>query len=234
MKILITCEHGGNEIPLAYHAFFQHQQQALNSHRGYDPGTLDLFEVVKFLADFSLKSEVSRLLVELNRSLYHRQLFSEVSKEFSAEKKEEILQQYYFPYRNSVEKQIEIWRHLNEKVIHLPLHSFTPIFNGIERNTDFGILYDSSKTNEKNFSKNFKLQLQQELPQFKIRFNYPYLGKADGFTTYLRKKFPTNYTGIELEINQKYAVENQFSATIKQAIVRVLERLQENEHSMFQ
>ena len=23
---------------------FQHQQQALNSHRGYDPGTLDLFE----------------------------------------------------------------------------------------------------------------------------------------------------------------------------------------------
>ena len=87
MKILITCEHGGNVIPPAYHAFFQHQQQALNSHRGYDPGTLDLFEEVEFLADFSLKSEVSRLLVELNRSLHHRQLFSEVSKEFSAEKK---------------------------------------------------------------------------------------------------------------------------------------------------
>lgn len=234
MKILITCEHGGNVIPPAYHAFFQHQQQALNSHRGYDPGTLDLFEEVKFLADFSLKSEVSRLLVELNRSLHHRQLFSEVSKEFSAEKKEEILQQYYFPYRNSVEKQIETWVRFHEKVIHLSLHSFTRIFKGIERNTDLGILYDSSKSNEKNFSKNFKLQLQQELPGFKIRFNYPYLGKADGFTTYLRKKFPTNYIGIELEINQKYAVENQFSPAIKQAIIRVLERLRENEHSMFQ
>ena len=234
MKILITCEHGGNEIPPAYHAFFQDQQQALNSHRGYDPGTLDLFEEVEFLADFSLKSEVSRLLVELNRSLYHRQLFSEISKEFSAEIKEEILQQYYFSYRNSVEKQIETWVRFQEKVIHLSLHSFTPIFNGIERNADVGILYDSSKSNEKNFSKNFKLQLQQELPQFKIRFNYPYLGKADGLTTYLRKKFPTNYAGIELEINQKYAEENQFSAAIKQAIVRVLERLRENEHSMFQ
>lgn len=233
MKILITCEHGGNEIPLAYHAFFQHQQQALNSHHGYDPGTLDLFEEVEFLADFSLKSEVSRLLVELNRSLHHRHLFSEVSKEFSAEKKEEILQQYYFPYRNSVEKQIETWIRFHEKVIHLSLHSFTPIFNGIERNADVGILYDSSKTNEKNFSKNFKLQLQQELQQFKIRFNYPYLGKADGLTTYLRKKFPTNYIGIELEINQKYATGNQFSTAIKQAIVRVLERLRENEHSMF-
>lgn len=234
MKLIITCEHGGNEIPPAYHAFFQHQQQALNSHRGYDQGTLDLFEEVKFLVDFSLKSEVSRLLVELNRSLHHRQLFSEISKKFSAEIKEEILQLYYFSYRNSVEKQIETWIRFHEKVIHLSLHSFTPIFNGIERNADVGILYDSSKTNEKNFSKNFKLQLQQELPGFKIRFNYPYLGKADGLTTYLRKKFPANYTGIELEINQKYVVENQFSAAIKQAIVRVLERLRENEHSMFQ
>ena len=80
---------------------------------------------------------------------------------------------------------------------------------------------------------NLILQLQQELSQFKIRFNYPYLGKADGLTTYLRKKFPANYTGIELEINQKYATGNQFSTAIKQAIVRVLERLQENEHSMF-
>lgn len=229
MKLIITCEHGGNEIPPTYHAFFQHKKQALNSHRGYDLGTLDLFEEVKYLADFSLKSEVSRLLVELNRSLHHRQLFSEVSKEFSVEKKEEILQQYYFPYRNSVEKQIETWIRLNEKVVHLSLHSFTPIFNGIERNTDFGILYDSSKRNERNFSKNFKLHLQQELPQFKIRFNYPYLGKADGFTKYLRKKFPENYIGVELEINQKYAAENQFSVKIKQAIIRVLEQLLESD-----
>ncbi len=38
----------------------------------------------------------------------------------------------------------------------------------------------------------------------KIRRNYPYLGKADGFTTYLRRRFlPCDYAGIELEVNQR-------------------------------
>lgn len=38
--------------------------------------------------------------------------------------------------------------------------------------------------------------------------NYPYLGKSDGFTTSLRKQFPFQYIGIELEINQK-SLQNQ-------------------------
>ena len=33
--------------------------------------------------------------------------------------------------------------------------------------------------------------------------NYPYLGKADGFTTSLRQEFQERYIGIELELNQK-------------------------------
>ncbi len=234
MKLIITCEHGGNEIPPIYQTYFENQQAVLASHRGYDSGTLDLFNIVKDLADFSIKNKVSRLLVELNRSLHHPQLYSEISKKFSAAQKENILQHYYFPYRNAVEQQIEVWRDSNENVLHLSLHSFTPILNGIQRNADIGILYDSSKLKEKMFSKFLKAQLQQELPEFKIRFNYPYLGKADGLTTYLRKKFPQNYLGIELEINQKYSEENKFPKELKKAIVRVIGQLRENEHSMFQ
>ncbi|MFI4875804.1 MAG: N-formylglutamate amidohydrolase, partial [Blastopirellula sp. JB062] len=41
-------------------------------------------------------------------------------------------------------------------------------------------------------------------PDFRIRFNYPYLGKADGLTTSLRKKLTGDrYVGIELEVNQR-------------------------------
>jgi hypothetical protein len=36
--------------------------------------------------------------------------------------------------------------------------------------------------------------------------NYPYQGKADGFTTTLRRKWPADsYVGIEIEVNQKWA-----------------------------
>jgi hypothetical protein len=36
-----------------------------------------------------------------------------------------------------------------------------------------------------------------------VRRNYPYTGKSDGFTAYLRKRFDADrYVGVELEINQ--------------------------------
>jgi hypothetical protein len=35
--------------------------------------------------------------------------------------------------------------------------------------------------------------------------NYPYQGKADGFTTTLRRQWPgDSYVGIEIEVNQKW------------------------------
>ncbi|MGZ5244731.1 MAG: N-formylglutamate amidohydrolase, partial [Bacteroidia bacterium] len=42
-------------------------------------------------------------------------------------------------------------------------------------------------------------------PELTVKFNYPYLGTDDGFTTHLRKLFPDEkYAGVEIEINQKY------------------------------
>ena len=45
--------------------------------------------------------------------------------------------------------------------------------------------------------------LQQKVVSLRIRRNYPYLGKTDGFTSFLRKKYSAKfYAGIEIEINQ--------------------------------
>jgi predicted N-formylglutamate amidohydrolase len=37
---IITCEHGGNRVPAPYRPLFRGQQALLDSHRGYDPGSL--------------------------------------------------------------------------------------------------------------------------------------------------------------------------------------------------
>ena len=37
---IITCEHGGNRIPAPYRRLFRGQRALLDSHRGYDPGSL--------------------------------------------------------------------------------------------------------------------------------------------------------------------------------------------------
>lgn len=62
-------------------------------------------------------------------------------------------------------------------------------------------------------------------PQLNVRFNYTYLGKADGCTTYLRKQFDKDYLGIELEVNQQYTVDNRFPEELKSILVLPLKLL---------
>lgn len=213
MKLVLTCEHGGNVIPQKHQHLF-HKKTVLQSHRGYDLGSLDVFHHLKPLADASKFSEISRLLIELNRSLYHKNLFSEYSKTLSKIEKELLISDYYLVYRNEVESTIRKFIEAKQTVLHLSVHSFTPYLNG-ERQCNIGLLYDSRKAEEKEFCKQFKKELLKKDNTLKVRFNYPYLGKADGFTTYLRKQFTKHYLGIELEINQKYAINNVMNSKIK-------------------
>ena len=85
------------------------------------------------------------------------------------------------------------------------------------------------EVNEKYKSKDYlvltyspKKELLHQNKALNIRYNYPYLGKADGFTTYLRKQFPTNYMGIEIEVNQKFATENRLDTTITKVVFDAL------------
>lgn len=218
MKVVLTCEHAGNQIPQEYPDLFKNDLEVLKTHRAYDPGAFDLFQELSDLSDFKYSHFISRLLVEVNRSIGHPQLFSEFTKKLNATEKTSILNQYYFPYRNTIEKTISENIQKRERLLHLSIHSFTPVLDGDVRNTDIGLLYDPSRKSEKDFCKILKHQLSANSPEVKVRYNYPYLGIADGFTTYLRKKFPENYAGIEIEVNQKYTENSKMADKIKNAV----------------
>jgi len=218
VKLVLTCEHGGNYIPIEYKALFINQEAVLHSHRGFDLGALDVFQSLKPIADFSKFSTTSRLLIELNRSLHHKNLFSEFTSELSQAEKQKIIAQYYKPYRDAVEGVILQYIQEGETVIHISIHSFTPIWKKVERRVDIGLLYDSRIPKEKDFCKVFKAAILRISNNYDIRFNQPYLGKSDGFPTYLRKQFSENYIGIEIEINQKYSRNNQMADSLKTLI----------------
>jgi predicted N-formylglutamate amidohydrolase len=146
---------------------------------------------------------MSRLVIELNRSLHHKGLFSRFSQALSEAEKTKLIQQDYLPYRNKVQQKIATLIQAGHTVLHLSVHSFTPELDGEKRNADIGLLYDPSRALEKPFCQIWKQVLNQLMPDWTVRLNYPYLGKADGFTTYLRKQFAEEkYLGIELETNQ--------------------------------
>jgi len=225
LKLILTCEHGGNEIPEQFVDLFSKADEVLNSHRGYDLGALDLFKYFQKLSDFSIASTNSRLLIELNRSIGKPDLFSEFTQRLSNVEKEEIIKEFYLPYRNAVENHIAEIIGREESVLHLSIHTFTPIFNGEVRNADLGLLFDPSIYIEKKICEHLKTELIATSPNLRVKFNYPYLGIADGFTTHLRTKFPDNYTGIEIEVNQKYASKNKIDPFIAKSIFNTIQNV---------
>jgi len=206
LKLLLTCEHGGNQIPEGYTSYFADSEELLASHEGYDIGALALFKQLEPLADKTFFSETSRLLVELNRSLHHAKLFSDITRPLHDEDKALILKQHYFPYREQVEHFIHDFVMAGRQVLHLAIHTFTSELNGEIRDADIGLLYDPKRQPEQSFCRHWKKQIQEQDKNLLVRFNYPYLGISDGFPTYLRRQFTAEqYIGIELEVNQKFA-----------------------------
>jgi predicted N-formylglutamate amidohydrolase len=208
---LITCEHGGNRIPLRYRTLFAGFEALLQTHRGFDAGALALAEdLAKALTAPLFAVTASRLLIDLNRSVGHPRLYSEATREAPARVRREILEKYYRPYRHKVEAEIAAAVAHGGRVIHIASHSFTPVVDGMVRNADIGLLYDPARRGEAELCRRWQARLRISAPALKVRRNYPYAGKSDGFTTYLRRRFPAaTYVGIELEINQKHVVSGR-------------------------
>ena len=210
-RVLITCEHGGNKIPKQYWPLFAKLRDTLATHRGYDPGALSLARDLARAFDAELVySTTSRLLVELNRSPNHKQLFSEATRDLPEAERERLLQRYYRPYRNWVEAQAGDAIAAGENVLHLSSHSFTPKLHGEVRRADIGLLYDPSRPAERDFCRIWQRALRDADRTLVVRRNYPYRGYDDGLTTHLRRLHPDpRYAGIEIEVNQKHALGDE-------------------------
>lgn len=204
-SFVITCEHGGNRIPAPYDTLFRDEQMLLDSHRGYDAGALLMAQELATAFDGALvTATVSRLLVDLNRSVGHPQLFSATTRRLPPLAREQILTQYYRPYREQVEALIGQAVSGGKRVIHISSHSFTPELDGKVRSADIGLLYHPARPGEVRLCAHWQATLARLAPALRVRRNYPYAGKGDGLTAYLRLRFaPTAYIGIELEVNQR-------------------------------
>ncbi|WP_258103351.1 N-formylglutamate amidohydrolase [Marinoscillum sp. MHG1-6] len=209
-SLIITCEHAGNYVPERFEPYFETAEKELSSHRGWDIGALLVAE--KMSDYFGVEChhyDYSRLLIEVNRSIGHPQLFSEFTGHLPPEIKTVLVEEYYNVYRERVRNQIDSLVDERHSVVHISVHSFTPVWEGKEREVDIGLLYDEVRIEETAFCKKWGNAILTQSPAFNIRMNEPYNGADDGFTTTLRTIWPEeSYLGIELEINQKHLSGN--------------------------
>lgn len=223
--LIITCEHGGNRVPPEYKAILRPYARLLSTHRGWDIGSLDLAKVLAEATGAPLYYSVTtRLLVDLNRSMGHPRLFSEITRNLDVSVRQAILEEHYRPYREDVEAAIQAAIDQSGRVVHLSIHTFTPVLNGKVRKTDIGLLYDPRRNGETAFCDRWAEGIRERDASLVVRRNYPYRGVSDGFVTHLRRRFPARrYIGVELEVNQRFTThKGEESAILPGTLVESL------------
>ena len=218
---IISCEHAVNTIPSAYQHLFHQQEAVLDTHRGIDFGALEIARDFSKTLDCPLvETTSSRLLIDCNRCLTHRHCFSEFTKGLSRHEKQQIIDNYYLPFRQKVEALIHDAITQEYLVIHLSIHSFTPILNNKIRNTDIGFLYDPRRFGEKQVAAQWRARILEENTDYRIRMNYPYHGISNCFVSTLRKRHrEENYLGFEVEGNQSHSYETASLKALSQRLI---------------
>lgn len=222
VPVLITAEHASCAVPEEWADLFAGQTSVLQSHRGWDPGTADLAEA---LADRLkaplLAGQVTRLLVDLNRSRGHPRHFSEFTRGLAPRCREELVQRYWQPHWSAYRAHIE---RAQPGLVHLACHSFTPSLDGRPRNADVGLLYDPSRPLEVALAGRIAEHLGRLRPVLKLRRNYPYRGTANGMGQQHRRWFPdARLVTLELEINCGLLEQPEWAGTLE-AVVEACSR----------
>ncbi|MCA8959669.1 MAG: N-formylglutamate amidohydrolase [Planctomycetes bacterium] len=202
---VVSCEHAGHRVPPAYRPLFRGARATLESHRGWDPGAREVaVELARRLGVVPILHDVTRLLIEVNRSIGHVALFSEFTRDLDVDVRDRLREAFYEPHRREVAAAIERGIARAGQVVHLGVHSFTPEWNGQPRNAELGLLYDPKRTRERRWCEQWQRRVRDREPSLCVRRNYPYRGAADGLTTALRRTYaPARYLGLEIEINQR-------------------------------
>lgn len=218
--VILTCEHATNRIPPSHRRFFPLQTryagpwgdatlaELLTQHWGYDIGALTMARRIARVTGLKLhEATISRLIIDSNR-YKPASLFTAVSRDLPAATKRELLSRYYQPHRDGIEAAVRAASRKKSPVLHLGIHTFTPVFKNKKRSTDIGILYDPRRPQEQRLATILDGLLKQHLsPGWHIDHNKPYQGTDEGLSTYLRPRFPSRqFASIELEINQRHSI----------------------------
>jgi len=230
---IVTCEHASRRLPAACGSLGL-SERALRSHIAWDPGAREVARALaRSLRCPYFEGRYSRLLIDLNRSEGHPKLIPSLAfsvpipgnQALSREQRRARLERYWKPHHAAVERSLCATIARRRACVHLAVHSFTPVMNGARRACDVGFLFDPARPWERRLALAMRKSLRSS--PLNVRFNYPYRGTSDGFTTAMRKRFSdVRYAGLEIEVNQSLLsradalarIANMLTAAVKELI----------------
>lgn len=222
--VVLSCEHGGHEVPPAYASLFEGAGDVLASHRGWDIGALGVARRFAEVTSFPLIAcTFTRLLVEPNRSPDSGNLFSAYTRGLDGATKAAITRDYYDRHRGSVERTVADAVAAGRRVLHVGVHSCTDELDGRVRELEVSLLFDPERRAEREVCEAWNGAIAREEPHWRRPFNEPYQGTDDGLTTWLRHRLPEDrYAGVEVEVRQGLVHEPSAQRHVGSVLARAL------------
>ena len=223
--LLLSCEHASREIPKKWATIFQ-DKPVQPDYLHYDLHAKELTErLAKTFGCDYLLGNVSRQLVDLNKTDHQEHCLGDTVRALSEPEKEKILKDYFYQYRHQFETFIDNILTKNQQVLHVSVHSFNPNRPGFENNAALGLLYDPNRHGEKEVVRIWHELLVQKTA-YKVRLNYPRVVRGGTYLSCLRKKLNEfDYLGIQLECNDVLLANQESAKVLEDALIETLTTL---------
>ncbi|MCP4234582.1 MAG: N-formylglutamate amidohydrolase [Aestuariibacter sp.] len=179
-QVVLICEHAGRQLP-GFIDSLGIEESVMSTHIAWDLGAAALSRLLSELLDAPLVLQrYSRLVYDCNRSFEALDAIVEKADgvaipgnaDLSAEQRKQRFDMIYQPFHSAVQDTIAG----RSKPVIVTIHSFTPFFQGRQRDFELGILHDA----DSRLADSLLAQTQLDTAFRTVR-NKPY-SAADGAT----------------------------------------------------
>lgn len=182
--IILVCEHASRQLPERLGTLGL-SPEALESHIAWDPGALAVSRLLANALDATLiYQRFSRLVYDCNRPPEAPGAMPALSEIYeipgnaalSDEERRARTEAIYSPFRQALSALVAERVANGRPPVIVTLHSFTPVYHGVRRDVEVGILHDSDSR-----LADAMLSSMDNAAPFLTRRNEPY-GPDDGVT----------------------------------------------------
>jgi predicted N-formylglutamate amidohydrolase len=150
---LFVCDHASNYLPPQYGTLGLKDADMLR-HIAWDPGALPVaLKVAAMLDAVLIEAGMSRLAIDCNRPLDAPDLIPEISETtlipgnagLSREDRAERITLSWHPFHDTIETLVKERLASGRETWLVSIHSFTPVYNGVDRPWEIGIVHDDDE-----------------------------------------------------------------------------------------
>lgn len=218
--MFVTCEHASEELPSPW-SLPAEDSWLEGTHWTHDIGARDLaLGLCRAFGTGGVLARFSRLLVDPNRPLDSPDSFRT-----TAEGRVIALNRRIDPADR--ERRLALWSAyhgaLDREVagspaaVLLAVHTFTPTYEGVAREMEIGVLFDS----EEALAERVRRALADS--GFRVAMNEPYSGRDGLMYSVERHARRHGRRALELEMRQDLAVRPDLRALVAEGVARALE-----------